>query len=101
MTAEVKLIKSKIVFILSFLTSAFWCLVQFIDVYHFAVVGAVFEILWLPMIIALFILPILTLIFWGIDKFNLKSFNFYSFIITMATGALADFKKLVLIFKLF
>ncbi|MFT6166382.1 MAG: hypothetical protein ACJAV5_000489 [Vicingaceae bacterium] len=53
---------ASIVFILSVLASAFWIMGQLVNVYHFAVVGAIFEILWLPMIGLLFTLPIVSFI---------------------------------------
>jgi len=46
----------KIVFISSVLVSFFWCFVQLVNVYYFTIVGAIFEILWLPMIASLIIL---------------------------------------------
>ncbi len=75
----------KIVFILSILTSVFWCVGQLINVYYFAVVGAIFEIVWLPMIALLIILPILSLIHLVKEKFNLKSLYLYSLLIVLAT----------------
>lgn len=80
-----KLNTPKIVFILSVLTSVFWCLGQLVNVYYFAVVGAIFEIAWLPMIALLIILPILSLISLIKEKFNLKSLYLYSFLIVIAT----------------
>jgi hypothetical protein len=76
---------SKVVFILTLLTAFFWCLAQFVNIYHFAVIGVIFEILWLPMILLLFILPILSLIYWVKEKFYLKSLNLYSFTINLFT----------------
>jgi len=63
MTEINKLKTSKVVFVFSILTSIFWCLGQLVDVYKFQIVGVIFEILWLPMIALLFILPILSVIF--------------------------------------
>ena len=83
----------KIVFILSILTSVFWCLDQFVNVYYFAVVGAIFEIVWLPMTALLIILPILSLIYLVKEKFNLKSLYLYSFLIVLATILFMILKK--------
>ena len=74
-----------IVFLLSILTAVFWSMGQLINVYHFAVVGAIFEILWLPMIALLVALPILALINWVKEKFNPKSLYLYSVLIILAT----------------
>ncbi|PTM08331.1 MAG: hypothetical protein DA407_08315 [Bacteroidetes bacterium] len=75
----------RIVFILSILTSIFWCLGQLINVYYFTIIGVVFEILWFPMIALLIILPILSLIFFVKENLNLKSPYFYSFLIILST----------------
>ncbi len=75
----------KIVFILSILTAAFWCLGQLVNVYYFPVVGAIFEILWLPMIALLLSLPVLSLIYLVKEKLNLQSLYLYSFLIVLAT----------------
>ena len=40
---------SKIVFLLSLITFVYWLLGNSIAIYKYAVVGALFEILWLPM----------------------------------------------------
>jgi hypothetical protein len=85
MTVIIKSKTSKIVFTLSLLTSVFWFLGQLVNVYYSAIVGAIFEILWLPMIALLFILPILSLIYWVKEKFNLKSLYLYSLLIILAT----------------
>jgi hypothetical protein len=76
--------KSKVVFILSIIVSVFWVMGQSFNVYYFAVVGAIFEILWLPMIALLIILPIVSLIYLVKEKFNLKSLFLYSFLILTA-----------------
>jgi len=76
---------SKIVFVSCILTSGFWFLGQFVNVYHFAVVGVFFEIIWLPMIALLFILPIFSFIYWIKEKFSTKSLYLYSFIIALTT----------------
>ena len=70
---------------LSLLTAIFWFLAQSVDVYFFTVTGAIFEILWLPMIILVYVLPIISLIFMIKEKFKLKSLSFYSFLILGAT----------------
>jgi hypothetical protein len=76
--------KSKAVFILSIIVSVFWVMGQSFNVYYFAVVGAIFEILWLPMIALLIILPIVSLLYLVKEKFNLKSLYLHSFLILTA-----------------
>jgi len=76
--------QSKIVLFLSVLVALYWWLGKTSDVYHMKFGGALFEILWLPMIILLFALPIASLGFFAKDKFNLRSFYFYSLLIGVA-----------------
>jgi hypothetical protein len=71
---------SKILFLLCLAVAAFWCIGRFINVYHFAFVGAVFEILWLPMIAMVFILPVISAALWVKQKFNPRSLYLYSFL---------------------
>lgn len=71
----------KIVFALSLVTPVFWGLGMQMDVYRFAVVGAIFELLWLPMIGSVYGLPLLCLLLWIKEKWSLKSLYFYSLLI--------------------
>ena len=77
--------QSKIVLPLSVLVALYWYLGKTVDVYHTKFAGALFEILWLPMIILLFALPIASLGFFVRDKFNLRSFYLYSLLIGIGT----------------
>jgi hypothetical protein len=74
---------SKIIFSLSIFASVFWCLGQVINVYSFALLGAIFEILWLPMLASLLFLPIISVVLWVKEKFNIKSLYLYSIIIIL------------------
>jgi hypothetical protein len=70
---------------LSIFVSAFWLIFQLINKYHNVLTGVVFEILWLPMIMLLFIIPIVSLVFWVKEKFHPRSFYFYSILIIIIT----------------
>lgn len=72
---------SKIFFILSIVVLGFWSMGQIIDVYRYTAVGAIFEILWLFMLLMLFILPIIALIFLIKEKFSFRSLYLYTIII--------------------
>jgi len=74
--------KSIIIFVSSIVVPAYWILAQLIDVYRFPIAGAIFEMLWVFMIIALFALPVLSFIYWMRSKFDFRSFYFYSFLIS-------------------
>jgi len=65
--------------------AGFWWLGNSINVYRFALVGAIFEILWLPALAMLFLLPIASLILLIKEKVNIRSLYIYSFLIGMAT----------------
>lgn len=73
--------KSKFVFFLSILVTTFWLLVNLIDVYKYKIVGVFSELLWLPMLAGLFVLPILSFIFLIKERFSLKSLYFYSILL--------------------
>jgi len=83
----------KLFFILSIGLLLFWLPGLVTDVYHFAFVGAVYEILWLPMLAMLIALPALSFIFWAREKFSARSFYFYSLLIVIATIGLIIFGK--------
>lgn len=76
---------AKIIFSLSVLTAFFWCSVMLVDIYHFAIVGAIYEILWLPMLLLIYIMPIVVFVFLLKTKFNLKSWLTYSFLLLALT----------------
>jgi hypothetical protein len=72
---------SKILFVLSIFILAYWGIGQSINVYQYAIVGAIYEIMWLFMLIALFGLPIIAFIFLIKEKFSFRSFYLYTIII--------------------
>lgn len=49
---------AKIVFVISIIVTGYWWLGKFIDIYRFAAVGAIYELLWLPNLAMLFVLPV-------------------------------------------
>lgn len=44
---------------LSLLLFSYWILGTVINVYHYAFIGVVYEILWFPMLVLLFVVPII------------------------------------------
>jgi hypothetical protein len=77
--------KSKIIFLLSIIVSAVWVLGSTINIYQWAVVGAIFEMLWLPVLALIPTLAVISIIFWIKDKLNFRSLNLYSFLIILLT----------------
>jgi hypothetical protein len=74
---------SIILFVASIFVLAYWSIGQAIDVYDLAVVGAIYEILWLFMILGLFGLPVAALVFLIKEKFSFKSLHLYTIIISV------------------
>ena len=85
--------RSIIILILSVAVSIFWLLGFLVNVYKTPIVGAIFEILWLPLIALSICLPIISTISWIKEKFQFKSLYFYSIIITITTILIAGFYK--------
>jgi hypothetical protein len=85
--------RSKLVFILSIVVSLFWFPGQVVNVYHFALTGAIFEFLWFPIVATTFILPIVSFIFLVKEKFSLRSFYLYSILIVVTTILVLVFLK--------
>jgi len=81
-----KLTKRDIIILVStIIVSLYWLLSQLINVYHLGWLGAVYELLWLFMLVGLFTLPILSFVYWIKTKFNFRSLHFYSFILSVGT----------------
>jgi len=81
-----KLLKgSVIVFALTMIVTIYMYLPLLISVYRFPVIGAIYEILWIFMVLGLFALPVFSFIFWAKIKFNLRSLYFYSLIISLVS----------------
>jgi hypothetical protein len=76
---------SAIVFALTIIVTLYWYLPLLISVYRFPVIGAIYEILWIFMVLGLFALPVVSFIFWAKNKFNLRSLYFYSLIISLVS----------------
>ncbi len=83
----------KVVLALSVFVLLFVGLSRLLNVYQISYVGAIFEILWLPVILLLFILPVLSLIYWIQDKFNPKSIFLYSIALGIASVVLMVYDK--------
>ena len=83
----------KTVLFLSILVSLFWLASRFINIYQFALVGAIFEILWLPMILMVFGLPLISLYYLFKEKFNANSTYLYAILIMSFTFSIFLFFK--------
>ena len=65
--------KDLLLLALTFLVLLFWFLSNTFDVYEYAIVGAVFEMVSLQMILLLLVIPIISMIFWAKSKWSLKT----------------------------
>lgn len=68
--------RNVIVFALTLIVTLYWYLPMLFNVYHFPLVGAIYEILWIFMLAALFTMPVFSFIYWVKNKFNLRSLTF-------------------------
>ncbi len=84
---------NKIIFLLSILVSIIWILGRTINIYQFAPVGAIFEMLWFPVLASIPILTVISILFWIKDKFTFRSLNLYSFLIILMTIMFTILKK--------
>ena len=77
--------QSKLIFGISALILILIVVFKAIDIYKYAFIGAVFEMLWLFIIAGVFIIPIVTV--WGLFKngCNFKSFYFFAIVISVVS----------------
>jgi hypothetical protein len=66
------------------LTLLYWLFVLHFDVYQYALVGVIYELLWLPMLACLHIYPVLSLSAWIMDRFSLRSWHLYALLPMLA-----------------
>jgi len=85
-SSYLKLAKRDIIILgLTIIVSFYWLLSQLINVYHSEWLGAVYELLWVFMLLGLFALPVISFIYWIKTKFSFRSLYFYSFILSVST----------------
>lgn len=77
--------KQKTIFALSIAVMLFWVLAHTVDLYQYKVLGAVFEMMWFPMIIMLFLLPVINLTMLLKKSLNLKAFWIYALLLNAIT----------------
>lgn len=76
----------KLALLLSLVTCAFWIGGNAFSVYAIPVVGGIFELLWVPMVILLFAVPIISSLITIANKFNSSSFYLASIALTVCTA---------------
>ena len=103
MEEDKRLITDIAIFFVSVVVMIFWLFTNHINVYENKFIGIIAEVLWLPMILLIFVLPILTFVLVSSRKFkNSKIYAFEpnpSVFKTLATS-LKDMKNVILPFNL-
>lgn len=61
----------------------YWFIAKTTDIYYFIVIGALFELLWLPMLLLLFLLPVIIIILWKKEHFHSRSLYLYALLINV------------------
>ncbi|OFY69820.1 MAG: hypothetical protein A2Y71_05350 [Bacteroidetes bacterium RBG_13_42_15] len=74
---------SKILFTLSILIFVFWFVNHKIEINNYPLAGAMFDLLWLFILIKLCIIPVLSLVHLIREKFNFRSLHLYTIIIAV------------------
>ncbi len=82
----------KIILGLSILLSLFWSIGTQVNIYSNKIVGAIFEFMWLPVILLLFILPIICIIRLFKTSYTNKQLSIYSLLILTITIAFVFFR---------
>jgi hypothetical protein len=79
----VKRVPPALLLSVSIFTALYWLTGKLLDVYAFTLTSVVYEILWLPMILLLFITPAAALFYWIKSGFRLKSMYLLSLTIAV------------------
>jgi hypothetical protein len=78
-------IYNKRVLVISFFAALFWIIGNTVDVYQFAITGAFYELLSLPMLALIIFLPVISIVLVIKDKFNRRSMALYSLLLLTPT----------------
>ena len=70
MEEDKRLITDIAIFFVSVVVMIFWLFINHINVYENKFIGIIAEVLWLPMILLIFVLPILTFVLVSSRKFK-------------------------------
>lgn len=84
-----------IIFTISMISTLLFFLIKSIgNVYQNAFVGAIFELIWLPTLLCIFVMPFINIFYWIKIKFSVKSLYFYGFLISI-TGVIFFLKTIM------
>lgn len=82
-----------ILLVLSIAAGFYWILGNSFNVYQYAIPGAIFEILWFPMLLLLFILPALAIFLAVKQKFKKSLYYFFTVAISILIMLILFFMK--------
>ena len=77
----------------AFVLTLFWFFAVTNNVYHYVIVGVICEILWLPMIIMLVVLPTLCIYYWRMQQWRFKTIYPYCLLMNISTMLLLYFNS--------
>ena len=72
-------------------TFIYWLVSKKIDVYEYAFVGAIFELLWLAMLASVFIIPLISIAIIITQPTSIKLLAIYSLLISIGTLLVLQF----------
>jgi hypothetical protein len=67
----------KIILLFNVIVLTFCIVSQNVNVYRYAIIGAIFELLWLPIMVITILIPFASIYYWYNDKFKVTSQFFY------------------------
>ncbi len=73
------------IFFIAIFTFIFWLVSKNINVYKYAVIGGIFELLWLAMVLAVIVIPLISLAKIITQPISIKSLAIYSLFISIGT----------------
>ena len=73
----------KIIFLATLGASLYWIIFRFVPIYKIAIVGVVYEMLWLPALFILFVLPLISFLLWAGEKFRVTSIHLWSLLLAL------------------
>lgn len=76
---------SKKVFYAAMAVCAFWYFTNLVNLNNYHILDVIVKLLWLPMLIILYLIPIICLLVLIGKKFNFRSFYFYALILCFVT----------------
>ena len=73
----------KVIFLVTLFSSAYWIVFRFVPKYEVAIVGVIYELLWLPVLFTLFVLPLISFLLWAGEKFKVSSVHLWSLVLAL------------------